>query len=368
MKINSKTCIAPYSCYLNLTTKCNLKCKHCFGGYSIEIKNELNLEEWKKIINQLIQAKVFFINISGGEPTQSPFFKEFISYLDKKGMHFILTTNGVFSKDIRDFIFNHKEYLIGVKISLDGPDAESHGFIRLDSNEKYNPNLFKITLDNIFFFKKKKVPITIATVLHSENIDKIKEFEKLIKKINPISWFISPLIPVGRGEVNYFISKQYQYFNVDFWENLKNSGVKNRININLVDFPNKIKDSKLSAYSCPATLNFCEVHSDGTVSPCPLCRICIPHKFMKFENIKEKSLSEIWNGKIFNKFRDLMNKGCDGCKMLSKCNKCISQSFRYFKNGESPTPFCIENGESLGLHNLQKLKKVLKENSGIDLQ
>mgnify|MGYP001590214044 CR=1 FL=1 len=367
MEINSKTYIAPYSCYINLTSKCNLRCKHCFGEYSVEISNELNLKEWKKVIDQLIQSKVFFVNISGGEPTQSPFFKEFISYLTKKGLHFILTTNGIFSKDIRDFILKNKEYLIGVKISLDGPDSESNGFIRLDSNEKYNPQIFKTTLNNIFFFKKNRIPITIATVLHNKNIEKIKEFEKLIKKINPVSWFISPLIPVGRGKINNFISKQYEYFNIDFWENLKDNGIKNKININLIDSPVNIKESGF-AYSCPATLNFCEIHSDGTVSPCPLCRICIPQKFMKFENIKEKSLNKIWNGKIFNKFRSLMDKGCKGCKMLSECNKCIAQSFRYFKNGKSPTPFCVENGETIGLNNLQKLKKVLKDNSGIDLE
>ncbi len=368
MNIHSEVYASPYSCYLNLTTKCNLRCRHCFGGYSTEIQNELSLDEWKKVIDELIQEKIFFVNISGGEPTQSPFFKEFISYLSKKGLHFILTTNAVFSKDIGDFILKHREYLIGVKISLDGPDVESHGFIRLDSNEKYNPSLFKITLDNIFLFKKNKIPITIATVLHSKNIEKIKEFEKLIKKINPISWFISPLIPIGRGEINYFISKQYDYFNMNFWGSLKNEGIKNKINVNLIDSPSRMDSSGLSAYSCSATLNFCEIHSDGIVSPCPLCRICIPQKFMKFENIKEKSLNKIWNGKTFNKFRSFMNKGCDGCKMLSKCNKCIAQSFRYFKDGMSPTPFCVQNGEMLGLKNLQKLKRELKKNSGIDLE
>lgn len=366
MDVNSQIYISPYSCYLNLTTRCNLRCRHCFGNYSAEIKNELSLNEWEKIIDQLIQLKVFFINISGGEPTQSPFFRDFISYLTKKGLHFILTTNGVFSEEIRKFIVNHKEYLIGVKISLDGPDAETHGFIRLDEHGKYNPELFNLILNNIYYFKKNKIPITITTVLHSKNIEKIGEFEKLIQKINPVSWFISPLIPIGRGKVNSFISKQYEYFDNSFWKNLRKEGLKKNININLIDMPST-NQSNLSAYSCPAALNFCEIHSDGTVSPCSLCRICIPKKFMKFENIKNKSLNEIWNGEIFNRFRKMMNKGCKGCKMLSKCNKCIPQSFIYFNNGVSPTPFCVKNGDKLGLKNLYQLKEKLK-NSGINLR
>ncbi|MEK6859413.1 MAG: radical SAM protein [Nanoarchaeota archaeon] len=357
---------SPYSCYVNLTTKCNLRCRHCFGDYSKPEEKELSLEEWKKVIEKLKESNVFFINISGGEPTQSPYFKEFIEYLSKKGMHFILTTNGVFSKEIGDFIIKNKEYLIGVKISLDGPDAESHGFIRLDKDGNYNPHLFNIVLGNIFFFKRHKIPTTIATVIHKLNINKIEKLQKLIQKINPISWFISPIIPLGRAEVSKFISQEYEYFDVDFWDNLYKNGRKKRINIRLIDMPVKDKN-RLSAYGCAGALNFCEIHSDGTVSPCTLSRLCIPKKSIKFENIITRSLNQIWNGKSFEKFRDYMNKGCNGCKMLSKCNKCVAQSFKYFKNGYSPTPYCIKKGSLLNLKNIDKYKEVLKNKFKINL-
>src|SRR3989344_4898221 len=259
MNITNEVYLSPYSCYINLTSQCNLRCKHCFGSYSVPNKNELSLEEWKKVIGDLIKSKVFFVNISGGEPTQSPFFKEFISYLTQKGMHFILTTNGVFSNDIRNFIIDNKEYLIGIKISLDGPSPESHGFIRRDTKGNYNFSLFNITLRNIFFFKEEGIPFTIATVLHKENIKKFNEFQKLIKKINPISWFISPIIPVGRGEANKFISEFYEYFDNKFWENISKNGKSNRINVRIIDMPVNMKEKGLSAYTCSAALNFCEI-------------------------------------------------------------------------------------------------------------
>lgn len=368
MEISRSKYSLPYSCYLNLTSKCNLRCKHCFGNYSVPHKNELTFEQWKKIIDDLVNRDIFFLNISGGEVTQSPYFKEFIKYLSKKGFHFILTTNGVFSNEIREFILENKEYLIGIKISLDGPDSESHCFLRLDSNANYNPKIFDITMENIFFFKKHKIPLTIVTVLHKKNISKMKQFQKLIRKINPISWFISPIIPLGRGDSNRFISEFYEYFEKNFWESLEEEGKKNQINIKLIDVPLEFKKEGLSAYTCPAALNFCEIHSDGTVSPCTLCRICIPEKFIKFENIKDRNIKEIWDGEIFNKFRSYMNKGCSGCKMLSKCNKCIAQSFRYFNNGTSPTPFCIKNGKKLGIANLEKYSKILKNHFKINIK
>ena len=367
MNIYSEIYVIPYSCYINLTSKCNLRCKHCFGEYSIQNKNELSLEEWKIVIDDIKKSKVFFVNISGGEPTQSPYFEEFIKYLSKKGIHFILTTNGVFSKEIRDFIIKNKEYLIGMKISLDGPDAESHGFIRLDSTEKHNPSLFKITLENIFFFKEQKIPITIATVLHKENIKKINKFQELIKEINPISWFISPIIPLGRA-ISSDISEVYEYFDINFWNDLSIKNKEKKINTRLIDLPINTGKKGLSAYECAGALNFCEIHSDGRVYPCTLSRICISQDIIKFDNIKEKSLQEIWDGAAFNKFRSYMNKGCEGCQMLSKCNKCIAQSFKYFGDGVSPTPFCIKKGQLLELKNLNKYKQVLKDKFDIDIK
>ncbi|MDO8516631.1 MAG: radical SAM protein [Nanoarchaeota archaeon] len=367
MDINQLKYFSPYSCYINLTSKCNLRCKHCFGSYSIPIENELNLNEWKRVIDELYNSKVFFVNISGGEPTQSPHFKEFIEYLSKKGIHFILTTNGIFSKDMRDFIVNHKEYLIGIKISLDGSDKESYGFLRLDSNYEYNPKLFDIVLNNIFYFKEHSLPLTIASVLHKKNINKIDNLIELIKKINPISWFVSPIVLVGRGMDNKNTVEFYEFYNLDFWENLKKEGEKNKINIRLIDLPVQTGNQGLSSYECAGALNFCEINSDGTISPCPLCRVCIPKEEIKFDNIKEKSLLEIWGGDSFNKFRSYMNIGCGGCKMLPKCNKCIAQSFRYFGDGSSPTPFCIKNGQKMGLKKYDFYRTTLKNKFNLEV-
>ncbi len=358
----------PYSCYINLTSKCNLRCKHCFGNYSVEDDNELNLGEWKNVIDDLVKCNVFYVVLSGGEVTQSPIFKDFIDYLIKKGIYFILTTNGVFSKDIRDFVVDRRDYLISIKISLDGPDKDSHCFIRLDSFGNPNPKLFDLTMENINYFGKMGIPLSITTVLHKENIYKMDEFRKLIKKINPLNWFISPIIPIGRGESNKFISEFYEYYDTDFWKSLSEIGKKNKINVRLIDLPVEMELQGLSAYSCAATINFCEIHSDGTVSPCTLSRVIIPKKFMEFENIRDKSLQEIWDGEIFQKFRGYMDSGCSGCKMLTKCNKCVAQSFRYFGNGESPTPFCIKNGKSLGLSKFEKYKNKLNKEFNFNLK
>ena len=180
------------------------------------------------------------------------------------------------------------------------------------------------------------------------------------------------IMPIGSEEMDFREGLVYdpyvKGFDSNFWNEISNKGIKDKINIKLIDIPINIKNEKLSSYSCAGALNLCEIHSDGTISPCTLCRVCIPEKFMKFENIKEKSLKEIWEGNIFNQFRSYMDIGCNGCKMLPKCNKCIAQSFRYFSNGESPTPFCIKNGEELGIKDIDRYKQKLNEKFNISLK
>ena len=48
---NNKYLKKPHNCYLILTSKCNMRCKHCYGSYGINVpKNELTGDEWIKVI------------------------------------------------------------------------------------------------------------------------------------------------------------------------------------------------------------------------------------------------------------------------------------------------------------------------------
>jgi len=352
--------IAPYSCYINLTNKCNLRCLHCLGDYAEPRDNELTLSEWKTVVDDLVSLQVFYINISGGEPTQHPDFCNFLDYLSYRGMHFILTTNGVLSEQALTAILRNKEYLIGIKISLDGYNAESHCAIRRIIGLKKNPAIFERTLHTIMIAKNENLPLTIATVIHSENIQHFDRFAKLIKKINPISWFISPIIPSGRGNTAQEMVTHYHYYKKSFWEKIVGQCTKENINVRLIDMPYDLKNKKsFDYYECGAALSFCEINADGTVAPCTLCRTIIPKEKITFENLREKSIKQIWDGEVFNHFRSFMTQGCAGCKAFSKCTKCIAQSFRYFGDGISPTPYCIENGEVLEIENVDQYRVQL---------
>lgn len=347
---------SPFSVILNLTTKCNLSCLHCFGDYGE--RTELALDELKRVVDELDKNKVFYLNLTGGEPTQHPNFKEFIDYLGKKNMFFMLTTNGLFSRDAMGAIIRNKKSLINVKISLDGPDAESNGFIR--RKEGANPEvIFERIIGVIKEFNKEDIPVTISTVLHSRNIKRLDDFDRLFRRIKIERWLLSPITFMGRAGKN----RECLRYDEELKDILKRDLLpiseklsKRGISVALVDFALPFDYSNFH-FLCGASVSFCEIHADGTVSPCALARYIMDRKYLAFENILKKPLKAIWNGKPFNQFRKWQNSGCSGCKNFSRCNRCVPQGFLYFKDGKSPPPFCISIGENLHLKNLKRLNE-----------
>lgn len=73
---------SPLVLSLLLTYKCNLKCKHCLVGslrhYQIK---ELELDDIKKLAEQMEKYEIFKIILNGGEPTVRKDFLKFWKYL-----------------------------------------------------------------------------------------------------------------------------------------------------------------------------------------------------------------------------------------------------------------------------------------------
>ena len=122
--------------YIELNNECNLNCRFCPHKYLKDKKQELSIECVKHIlddINKNVEYRiVYFHNVS--EPLLYPHIDEIISYCDKNGIRFGLTTNGLLLNDhiielsksnihtlnISYQITNQYEHeMRGMKISLD---------------------------------------------------------------------------------------------------------------------------------------------------------------------------------------------------------------------------------------------------------
>ncbi len=75
---------APLKISMNLTKRCNLRCKQCFSDSGEIISNELTTEDMYKLFDDMNKYGTFFICLGGGEPLTRPDLLEILEYGKKK--------------------------------------------------------------------------------------------------------------------------------------------------------------------------------------------------------------------------------------------------------------------------------------------
>ena len=75
----------PLSVHLDITYRCNERCEHCYLEH--DGQDELTTAEIRGLVDQLAEAGVFFLTISGGEPLLRPDCFEIIAHAGLLGPH-----------------------------------------------------------------------------------------------------------------------------------------------------------------------------------------------------------------------------------------------------------------------------------------
>jgi MoaA/NifB/PqqE/SkfB family radical SAM enzyme len=181
---------------LNITNRCNFRCKHCAFDSGIVEMNELSLSELEKILRDTKECGGKRIDITGGEPLVRDDVDEIIALGKRLEYKIELVTNGLLLTEQRLDKFKAIG-LDGIAISLDGSTPEIYNLLR-----NRNMSDFYKVLENIKLSKKKGFYTKINTVVFSENINDITNITNLAIKLNVDEHGIYYFTPVGRGSRN----------------------------------------------------------------------------------------------------------------------------------------------------------------------
>lgn len=81
--------------WIETTTKCNLKCIHCYNESDVQCNEEMHIEDFKEVIDSLVELNVPKIQLIGGEPfINKPLLKEMLDYAIGKFQSIEIFTNG----------------------------------------------------------------------------------------------------------------------------------------------------------------------------------------------------------------------------------------------------------------------------------
>lgn len=248
---------------LQITTRCNMHCKHCFLSAS-KMGVDLSYSDFKSnILHRLVESKVKKITLTGGEPLVHPFILDMIVALDRMGIQSCICTNAAL---VTEKMLKQLEGInVHFNVSLDGILPNSHGFFR----EISEPSEFATILQNIQMIGKYDLLNGILTTpnrfIKPEEYIEICDFAI---KARAKYLLMNPLSPFGRGKnVAHLALSAYEMNKIKQLLNAYLSNLSNVDSFRLVFIRFPDNEGKENA-SCPAGL-IPYIFTNGDIAICP---------------------------------------------------------------------------------------------------
>lgn len=316
--------------WLNIESRCNINCRHCFLGEKQQVDNKLSPQEMRQLaieIRKIGSKNGVKVDITGGEPLLRKDMIEIFEALNISGIEPNFITNGLlFTEEIISYLAKNK---ISTTVSLDGFNKESHEFIR-------GIGTYDKTVKNIKWCVDKGVPVTLSITIHLKNQHEVIDYFKFADELGVDRVIINFLNNFGNAESNGLkipneftvIKKILEYAIED--ARLFNKLIDTAISklIETVLFP-------IRTDCCGSGINTCAIAANGDVYPCPSFQI----KQYKAENIRSRPFDEIWKDKkTFSEHRSInvntLNNVCEKCDFRLFCGGgCRAQAY-YTNNND----------------------------------
>jgi radical SAM protein with 4Fe4S-binding SPASM domain len=169
---------------LQITSRCNLACLHCYQGTPSPV--DLPLESAVAIADQFEEMGGLKLLISGGEPMLHPRIFDLIDRTAGLLVRRVLITNGTLIDDRNVNRLSVQE----VQISLDGWE-HGHEAVR-------GAGSFGKAMRGIGLARAAGIAVSIATMIHRENLDEFDRIADFVQEIDAVSWGIDLPCAAGR--------------------------------------------------------------------------------------------------------------------------------------------------------------------------
>ncbi len=349
----------PYAVSWNITSRCNLNCRHCYidaNGRQSGGPGEISTAKAFEIASQIagLNAGAVLI-LTGGEPLMRGDIYQIIEHSAKLGMMVVLGTNGTLltpetASKLKD------AGLSGVGVSIDSLDGQTHDSFR------GLPGSLKDSIAGLQAAKEAGLNVQIQTTPTSANLGEIPAIAKWAHNFGARVFNIFFLVCTGRGETMADISP-------DEYEKILKWAAENR-----ESFPGMMVRPKCAPHfkrilhqenpenhllktyiaACRAGTQYCRIDPEGKVTPCP---------YMETEagDLTKDDFKTVWeNSKVLNRYRQPEYEGkCGLCRYRLICGGCRARALATVNDDMGEDQWCVYEpvGQEEAIENVDTMSK-----------
>jgi len=302
----------PLSVQLDLTYRCNERCVHCYLDH--EDHGEMTTAEIKHLLDEMAEAGVFILSLSGGEIFLRKDFFEILEYARLARQFCVkLKTNAIMIRE-HEAARLREIGVESIQISIYSHRPEVHDAITLV------PGSLKRSLDAARFLKAQGLRVIFANVLMAQSLKDYPGVRALAQEMGVESTLdptITPMMDgdrsvlglgVNQGTLRQFFRDEASIGNID--EHCAIAAPAD--------------ENTLSALPCSAGHTTCYVSPYGDVFPC----VQFP---LPTGNVRKQKFIDIWrHSDRMNEVRSIRLKDlttCTSCSHVGSCTRCPGLAF-----------------------------------------
>ena len=296
----------PLSAQIDLTYRCNERCVHCYLDH--DDHGEMTNEEIKRLLDEMAEAGVFILTLSGGEIFVRKDFFEILEHARKLSFCVKLKTNAILireseAKRLRELAVD------SIQVSIYSHRPEVHDAITLV------PGSLQRSLDAIRFLKSQGLKVTIANVLMTGNLRDYSGVRALAEELGVRSTLDPTVTPMMDGD------RSVLELGVDH-DALRNVFRDESLVGDVEAFcavPASPGTDALESLPCSAGNTACYVSPYGDVFPC----VQFP---LPSGNVRQQKFADIWHhSEQLKEVRSIRLKDlptCSQCVHATACTRC----------------------------------------------
>jgi radical SAM protein with 4Fe4S-binding SPASM domain len=312
---------------LELTYRCNLHCRHCYTDpYNKKdlIRRELTLPEIIRLLDEMADIGIMWLNLTGGEVFQHPHFWDIYDHAYRRGFLLQLYTNGtLFTNGVVNRLQKTPPFTID--ISCHSVNAASFDWFT------QVPGSFRAFRRGLNLLQRAKLPFTLKTKAMSWNKHEMPAIKRFVESFGQQFGVTTSLSPRLDGDLTS-LSYRLEPDDVVALQNELLGTMGSEEGCHLA--ADVLQQPTDHLYRCGCGTDTIHINAQGELGTCTL-------QYERRVSLQAHPLAEAI-GMLFREIRALRYQGdspCRTCNVHTFCDKKPSDARWEYGTAEAPIPY-----------------------------